>query len=569
MPRLPAKQLVTAAPVSIGTANTEGSGNAVARSDHVHSHGNQAGGALHSAATSSVAGFLPATDKARIDVTQLRIRYQVSFVGRGNVNIALTTPPTVDGPTWGNGSFNGVLLTAQTNPAENGLWRCDITAGGVASWVRSGFNMATANWEAPTAAVYEAGFLANVTSVNSTRKGAVYWCSMAPGGTIGTTAISADALIPVSQANQYGVVKLASTTPADVGTAAVGTSENAAKEDHAHAHGAQTDPTHHAIAVPNGDAGFMSGAQALKLLYVPYLAGSDVSTVGVTNSPGTSATHCAPFDHVHAHGDHNTPSMHAVATAVANGFMPAADKSKLDGMGPYTLSPAALGAAAQGASALFARGDHVHPHGDQGGGSLHALVTQSVAGFMDPVDKTRLDFFSEDAVVQNGSVGWVRPAIRMPISGTPTAMTNNTVFCIYMGYTLKAMTITVVRWYMPTAGVGTDNGCQVGIGYSVAAPNLAGLATVTPKALSAVSSPLATGNKTNSTLFNLAVPAGTHLWGLVKSALATTQMSSYPIVGDVTGSVQSKGSAGTLVVDTNIVCTAYAASAPDLTLQAA
>lgn len=44
-----------------------------------------------------------------------------------------------------------------------------------------------------------------------------------------------------------------------------------------------------------------------------------------------------------------------------------------------------------GTSAAVARADHVHAHGDKGGGTLHAEVTSSTAGFMSAADKTKLD----------------------------------------------------------------------------------------------------------------------------------------------------------------------------------
>lgn len=55
--------LTTDVPVTISTANATGTANSFARSDHVHAHGNQAGGSLHSNATQSTAGFMSNTDK--------------------------------------------------------------------------------------------------------------------------------------------------------------------------------------------------------------------------------------------------------------------------------------------------------------------------------------------------------------------------------------------------------------------------------------------------------------------------------------------------------------------------
>jgi len=57
----------TLAPVTIGTSNQIGLQNALARSDHVHAHGNQPGGSLHAVATTSVAGFMSAADKTALD----------------------------------------------------------------------------------------------------------------------------------------------------------------------------------------------------------------------------------------------------------------------------------------------------------------------------------------------------------------------------------------------------------------------------------------------------------------------------------------------------------------------
>lgn len=52
-------------PAALGTASA-GTGNAASRYDHVHAHGNQAGGSLHSAATSGSNGFMSAGDKSNL-----------------------------------------------------------------------------------------------------------------------------------------------------------------------------------------------------------------------------------------------------------------------------------------------------------------------------------------------------------------------------------------------------------------------------------------------------------------------------------------------------------------------
>jgi hypothetical protein len=54
-------------PVSVGSANADGSAVTAPRADHVHAHGNQGGGTLHALATHSVPGFMSAEDKEKLD----------------------------------------------------------------------------------------------------------------------------------------------------------------------------------------------------------------------------------------------------------------------------------------------------------------------------------------------------------------------------------------------------------------------------------------------------------------------------------------------------------------------
>ena len=57
-----------------------------------------------------------------------------------------------------------------------------------------------------------------------------------------------------------------------------------------------------------------------------------------------------------------------------------------------TGTPSTIGTVNQiGSIAAFARQDHIHAHGSQSGGSLHALVTTTQSGFMSAADKVILD----------------------------------------------------------------------------------------------------------------------------------------------------------------------------------
>lgn len=79
-----------AAPVTIGTANSEGAANTFARSNHVHAHGDQAGGTLHAAATTSVNGFMSAADKTKLDGIQsgAQVNAVTSVFGRTGAVVA-------------------------------------------------------------------------------------------------------------------------------------------------------------------------------------------------------------------------------------------------------------------------------------------------------------------------------------------------------------------------------------------------------------------------------------------------------------------------------------------------
>lgn len=64
----------------------------------------------------------------------------------------------------------------------------------------------------------------------------------------------------------------------------------------------------------------------------------------------------------------------------------------LPGAGVTFGSPVAIGTAnSPGSSGDGARADHVHAHGNLLGGSLHAIATALLAGFMSAADKGKLD----------------------------------------------------------------------------------------------------------------------------------------------------------------------------------
>lgn len=77
-----------------------------------------------------------------------------------------------------------------------------------------------------------------------------------------------------------------------------------------------------------------------------------------------------------------------------------------DGSGTLSdLNPFALGSTSPGVSEETSRYDHVHAHGDQAGGTLHATVVASgAAGFMTGADKAKLDGIAAGAVADHGAL---------------------------------------------------------------------------------------------------------------------------------------------------------------------
>jgi hypothetical protein len=88
--------VATATAVAItDSSNAEGTSTSVARADHTHAHGSRGGGALHADATTSVAGFMTAADKTKLDgITSGATKYATAYV---DGSTSTTSPDFVDG----------------------------------------------------------------------------------------------------------------------------------------------------------------------------------------------------------------------------------------------------------------------------------------------------------------------------------------------------------------------------------------------------------------------------------------------------------------------------------------
>lgn len=106
---------------------------------------------------------------------------------------------------------------------------------------------------------------------------------------------------------------------------------------------------------------------------VDALATAVVSTVGTTNTEGVAASF-ARSDHVHDHGNQTSGTLHAAATGGANGFMSAADKTILDAASAVPTASAL--AMYDAASQLTGKGLVVRT-GGAGAGQQSALNLES------------------------------------------------------------------------------------------------------------------------------------------------------------------------------------------------
>jgi hypothetical protein len=100
----------------------------------------------------------------------------------------------------------------------------------------------------------------------------------------------APAYIPAATTTAIGGVELSDAAPPQIGTSgAQGSSTDVAREDHTHAHGAQTDPSLHANVVAGGNAGFMTGADKTKLNGIETAAEVNAAVSLASTSPNEAA----------------------------------------------------------------------------------------------------------------------------------------------------------------------------------------------------------------------------------------------------------------------------------------
>lgn len=233
----------------------------------------------------------------------------------------------------------------------------------------------------------------------------------------------------------FSGLSLSSSTPGAVaGSGSAGASGEASRADHVHAHGSQTDGSHHAVATTSV-AGFLSAADKTKLDgiatgaevnavdsvfgrtgavvavagdYAASEIDNDSGVVGAQVSDaldqldGDISTHIADTTNPHSvtASQVGAPSTSRALTAGAGltgGGDLSADRTfdvvaNADGSIVVNANDIQVGVLASDAQ-----------HGNLGGGSLHAAATTSVAGFLSATDKAKLDGIAASAAALTSS----------------------------------------------------------------------------------------------------------------------------------------------------------------------
>ena len=119
-------------------------------------------------------------------------------------------------------------------------------------------------------------------------------------------------------------------------------------------------------------------------------------------------------------------------------------------------------------------------------------------------------------------------------------------YWVYLGRTKKAITPKYVEFHVSTIGAGTVV-AEVGFFSTPAAPNKAAQSLTKLVSTGTVDALTSTGVKRNTSAFSTSIPAGTHLWAGIRTAMGTTQPTIWALAPDMAqGQILSLAAAGVL-----------------------
>ena len=124
---------------------------------------------------------------------------------------------------------------------------------------------------------------------------------------------------------------------------------------------------------------------------------------------------------------------------------------------------------------------------------------------------------------------WQQRVLRtgLPLTATSFAGASARAYFVYLGKTLRAITPKHVEVHINPAGSGAQT-AEVGLFSTPSAPDRTAKTFTKLVATGTVDDLTTTGLKRNPTAFTVEIPAGTHLWAGVRTAMATTQPTYLP-----------------------------------------
>lgn len=495
-------------PVAINTSNSMGVQNSFARSDHVHAHGNLAGGTLHALATQSTAGFLSSSNKTFIDgltstgtdslaegttnlyFTNERVDDRVSnLLTEGNdidlvyddVNNTLTVSVISSASSVSNTivkrdsnkAFNiGSIVFDLENPAQHtpGTLHWNVDAGGLEvdmanSTVRlqvgqelltRAFNNSGSTISNGTVVIISGSQL-NLTVINPAEAGPNIEYSGVLG--VATEDIADQELGFIAS---YGLLRDLDTSMFDVG-----------------------DELYLSASIP-GSLTNVRPTAPNKEIFIGVVVRSHATLGTIFVSPqinkkldnlsDVQISNIQDGDIIQWDTNRfiNTDGFSTFASA--SDFATHASRHLPNGADPLATGvPVTIGTSNSiGVANAFSRQDHVHAHGNQPGGSLHAEATQSTAGFMSSSDKTRLDNIEDtigiqlttgaadaDTVVRTDANGRLDNSFidlsRIYQTSTTSFSTTSTTFTTISETTITPAAGTYMVYYNSTAQSNSNN----------------------------------------------------------------------------------------------------------------
>ncbi len=109
---------------------------------------------------------------------------------------------------------------------------------------------------------------------------------------------------------------------------------------------------------------------------------------------------------------------------------------------------------------------------------------------------------------------------------------SGTAYYVYVGRVVRAVTALFVEFHVTTAGAGAQT-AEVGLFTTADPPDKAGQSLTKLVATGTVDSLTTTGVKRNTSSFAQPIPANTHLWAVLRTAMATTQPTVAGLAGDM------------------------------------